>query len=115
MPELNIKTLAGLSEFMAPAELRQFLAQVEQELAAAWAPLAQARGLGDSVVVKKTVHRLKSVVGSVGCDRLFALLDALEGRLRSQVSQLPSDAEWAEIESAWAAARQDLHQASRGQ
>lgn len=93
MAALNTDTLANFREFMQPPQLRQFLEQVRQELHSAWPPMEDLWQARDWDGVQKGAHRLKSVVGSVGCDGLYQALHALENSLRAQPPRLPGERE----------------------
>lgn len=108
MSTLNIDTLANFQEFMQPDELLDFLARVQQELRSAWPPLESMWLSQDWAGVQKGAHRLKSVVGSVGCEGLYQALNQLENSLRAQPAHLPSVDDLRHLQAEVASADQAL-------
>lgn len=113
MTLLNPDTLATFSDFMSPDELRDFLTRVREEWRSAWPRLQERILAQDWEAVRKESHRLKSTVGSVGCDALYAALNDLENALRAEPPQLPSKAELAQLRTAAAGAEEALEGAIR--
>jgi HPt (histidine-containing phosphotransfer) domain-containing protein len=93
MLTLNPEAIGAYADFMKPEELRDFLGRAQQALQSAW-PDLEARWLAqDWAAVQTDAHRLKSVVGSVGCELLYQALHQLEGGLRAQPMRVPGGAD----------------------
>lgn len=108
MQPLNPDTVATFGDFMQPQELRDFLRRVQLELGSHWPELEARWRARDWGALQKGAHRLKSVVGSVGCETLYHGLNQLESRLRAQPLSPPGDAELAQLQAAVAEANQAL-------
>lgn len=109
---LNAETLAGLQEFMPAPELSDFLGRVTDELEQSWQRLEGLAGAGDWPAVQKEAHRIKGVVGSVGCDALYQAFHGLESQLRAQPDQAPAALASPELPGAVGQAAQALRQAA---
>jgi HPt (histidine-containing phosphotransfer) domain-containing protein len=112
MLTLNPGAIAAYGDFMKPEELRDFLRRAQQELEAAW-PVLEAQCLAeDWVAVQKVAHRLKSVVGSVGCERLHHALHQWEGDLRAQPMRVPLSTDLDRLRATVAQTSAALHAAA---
>ena len=111
MQPLNPDTVATFGDFMQPQELRDFLRRVQLELGSHWPELEARWRAHDWAALQKGAHRLKSVVGSVGCEALYHGLNQLENRLRAQPPSLPGDADLAQLQAAVAEANAALRAA----
>lgn len=111
MAYLNPDTLAAFSDFMSPDELRDFLTRVRQEWRSAWPRLQDRLLAEDWEAVRQDAHRLKSTMGSVGCDVLYGVLNDLENALRAEPRLLPGQAELAQLQTAAADAEDAFERA----
>lgn len=111
MTFLNPDTLAAFSDFMSPDELRDFLTRVQQEWRTAWPRLQDRLLAEDWEAVRQEAHRLKSTLGSVGCDTLYSVLNDLENALRAEPRLLPGQAALAQLHMAAADAESALERA----
>lgn len=97
MQTLNLETVATFRDFMQADELRDFLDRVKRELLTDWPRLEGHWQAGEWTQVHKGAHRLKSVVGSVGCEALYEALHQLENDLRAVPPRLPVESDLARL------------------
>jgi HPt (histidine-containing phosphotransfer) domain-containing protein len=108
MHHLNPDTLGAYAEFTTPEQVFDFLNKVLQELNTVW-PVLQAQWLAqDWAAVQHGAHRLKSLVGSVGCEILYQGLNDLETALRAQPSRWPGPEELDQLQIDVAQAKQAM-------
>ncbi len=97
MDTLNASVLGELQSFMDADEFMEFIDTAHQKLQ------QQAPVLHECIVEKnwdearRLAHRLKGMLGSLGCDKLAAALNSLEEGLRQNPPLLPQVQTMAEL------------------
>jgi HPt (histidine-containing phosphotransfer) domain-containing protein len=98
MDTLNASVLGELQSFMDADEFMEFIDTAHQKLQ------QQAPVLHECIVEKnwdearRLAHRLKGMLGSLGCDKLAAALNSLEEGLRQKPPRLPQTEAMAGLE-----------------
>lgn len=90
MNTLSLHVLHELKSFMEPDEYREFLQTACDTLTQQALALEQQVTVQSWEEARRIAHRLKGTLGSLGCDRLHAVLHALEEGLRQTPPVLPT-------------------------
>jgi HPt (histidine-containing phosphotransfer) domain-containing protein len=89
METLNAAVLSELQSFMDEDEFPEFMRTAHQKLQQHGLPLFQCMAVQNWSEVRRMAHSLKGTLGSVGCDKLYSALHALELGLRQTPPVLP--------------------------
>jgi HPt (histidine-containing phosphotransfer) domain-containing protein len=97
MDILNEETLKSFKEIMDVQQYQQLIQFACNELAKGQSMMTTHLSQSEWDEVRFLAHKLKGSMGSLGCDRLFNLLNVLEKQLKEQPAKLPNQTQIDEV------------------
>lgn len=94
---VNPETQGELLELIGIDELRELVREANLEFQEIVPPLKTVLHDGDWQNVRSLSHKLKGLIGSLGYERLYTELHALEKQLAAQPQHLPQETQIAQL------------------
>ena len=108
MDTLNTSVLGELQSFMDADEFMEFIDSAHQKLQQQAPVLLACIAEQHWDEARRLAHRLKGMLGSLGCDSLYVALHSLEEGLRQTPPRTPQAQEMAQLDATLQAAQQAL-------
>lgn len=110
MDTLNTSVLGELQSFMDADEFMEFIDTAHQKLQQQAPVLLECIAEKNWDEARRLAHRLKGMLGSLGCDNLYAALHIFEEGLRQTPPRMPQAQAMAELDAILQAAQRALNQ-----